>query len=204
MADFEKVFVDIDTQKDFVEPDGHLHVPGAEHLPPLYARLFAYARQNGIPIISSQDNHPPDDEEFETFGSHCVQGTAGQQRIAQTLAAGRLEIDPQDTLDVSPVDLMGKYEQLIFNKASLEVFDNPHFAALVEQVDVGEYIVFGLTTEYCVLQACRGLRKRGKKVKVVRDAIRAVSRETGEPAVREMTQLGAEWIDSADLLGATA
>jgi len=46
------VFVDVDTQVDFVEPDGALYVPGAERLKPAFARLIAAASEHGSPTAS--------------------------------------------------------------------------------------------------------------------------------------------------------
>ena len=55
------VMIDVDTQIDFVEPDGALYVPRAETLKPSFARLLAAAKQHGLPVIASADAHGPDD-----------------------------------------------------------------------------------------------------------------------------------------------
>ena len=59
------VFLDIDTQYDFMNPGGRLYVPGAEKLTPNLRRLFMFAKDNNIPIISSLDTHKRDDPEFK-------------------------------------------------------------------------------------------------------------------------------------------
>src|SRR5512137_1459018 len=78
-------FMDVDTQRDFMLPDGALYVPGAERIIPRLRRLFDFARKHGITIVSSADAHTPKDPEFEQFPPHCVQGTAGQRKIDETL-----------------------------------------------------------------------------------------------------------------------
>ena len=53
MLDGPLVFVDVDTQRDFLEPDGALAIPGAEAILPNLARLTAFARRQGIPVLAT-------------------------------------------------------------------------------------------------------------------------------------------------------
>ena len=48
---------DVDTQVDFVLPDGKLAVPGADAAAPAMARLVAWARQTDIVHVASADDH---------------------------------------------------------------------------------------------------------------------------------------------------
>src|SRR3981081_1310085 len=70
------VFVDVDTQIDFMLPHGNLYVPGAETIIPNLERLMAFAREHDVPVISSVDAHSAHDEEFRDFSPHCVKGTS--------------------------------------------------------------------------------------------------------------------------------
>lgn len=78
------VFLDVDTQVDFMLPSGSLYVPGAEQIVPNLRTLMACAQERGIPIISSADAHSPDDPSFSEWPLHCVVGTPGQRRIPET------------------------------------------------------------------------------------------------------------------------
>ena len=49
MLEGPQVFVDIDTQRDFLEPAGALFVPGSTAIVPRLARLTRFARDQGIP-----------------------------------------------------------------------------------------------------------------------------------------------------------
>ena len=51
------VFVDIDTQFDFMDPSGNLYVPGAEDIVDNIKKLFEYAKGHKIKILSSTDAH---------------------------------------------------------------------------------------------------------------------------------------------------
>ena len=61
------VFIDIDTQIDFIHDLGNLAVPGAEALRDNLKALTDFALANKIKIIASTDAHSPDDSEFEIF-----------------------------------------------------------------------------------------------------------------------------------------
>ncbi|MFH1678059.1 MAG: isochorismatase family protein, partial [Candidatus Omnitrophota bacterium] len=71
------VFLDIDTQYDFMNPRGNLYVSGAERLIPNLRRLFKFAEINKIAIVSTLDTHRKDDPEFKVFPPHCIKDTSG-------------------------------------------------------------------------------------------------------------------------------
>ena len=77
----EQVFVDIDTQVDFLYPSGALAVPGATQILPQLAALTAHAAKTGTLIVSTADAHLEDDEEFRVYPPHCVAGTLGASRV---------------------------------------------------------------------------------------------------------------------------
>src|SRR5688572_33098551 len=79
------VFLDIDTQIDFMFPAGALYVPGAEQVLPAICRLNAYAVENHIPLISTMDAHSENDVEFLNWPPHCVVGTEGQKKPQGTV-----------------------------------------------------------------------------------------------------------------------
>ena len=58
------IFWDVDTQNDFIHPDGKLYVPGAELIVPILGALTDYAHGRGIRIIASADDHVPGHREL--------------------------------------------------------------------------------------------------------------------------------------------
>src|SRR5207247_10978287 len=60
------VFLDVDTQVDFMLPTGSLYVPGAEQIIPHLKKLMNSAREHAIPVLSSADAHAPDRSEEHT------------------------------------------------------------------------------------------------------------------------------------------
>ncbi|MBX6316059.1 MAG: isochorismatase family protein, partial [Isosphaeraceae bacterium] len=81
MLDGPFVFVDIDTQRDFLEPTGALYVPGSSAILPQLARLTACARDRLIPVLATACAHRLDDPDPEPFPPHCLVGTPGQGRV---------------------------------------------------------------------------------------------------------------------------
>ncbi len=194
-------FMDIDTQRDFMLPEGRLYVAGAERIIPKLRRLFDLARKNEIAILSSVDAHAEEDAEFQDFPPHCVQGSDGQRKLDETLLPRPL-IFQNTPIDRNLLDAVRKHQQIIVEKQTLDVFDNPVTERLL-RVLPRRAIVFGVATEYCVKMACMGLRQRGVQTAVISDAIRSIAPKTGKKAVEEMRMEGIEFITLDTLIEAS-
>ena len=92
------VFVNIDTQRDFLEPTGALYVPGSTEILPNLARLTEFARSHHIPILATTCAHLPDDPELTQFPPHCMAGTRGQELVAETFCADSVVLEPSERL----------------------------------------------------------------------------------------------------------
>ncbi len=90
------VFVDIDTQFDFMDPRGNLYVPGAENIVDKIKKLFNYAIEHKIKILSSTDAHTVDDPEFKLFPAHCIKGTPGNQKIEASTCNDNIIIENRE------------------------------------------------------------------------------------------------------------
>ncbi len=165
------VFVDVDTQIDFLYPAGALYVPGAERIVPALGRLNRYATAHGIPLVSTVDAHAEDDPEFHDWPPHCIAGTLGQHKPAVTLVGD----DAQ---------------QFIVEKQQLDMFAAPEFPRLLERLGADRYVVYGVVAEYCVRLAAMGLLRLGKPVELVADAIASIRDEGGRRVLAEFTAQG--------------
>lgn len=173
------ILVDVDTQLDFMAPDGALYVPGAETLAPVLAALVASARANGVPHLATLDTHTPDDPEFAAYGfpPHCVAGTPGHAQIDATrLVPG----------------------ELAFTKAAFDVFTNPAFERAVAELAPEVAVVCGVATDYCVKAAALGLCRMGLAVWLVEEAIAPVSPDTGAAALAEMQAAGIRLVTATE------
>jgi len=193
------VFWEVDAQSDFMLPGGKLYVPGAEKIIPNIRRLVNAAIDAGVLLVSSGDSHPENDPEFELFPPHCIRASAGARIIPEGLANHSCTV-PNDASRELPAHLLS-FPQIVFEKQTLDVFDNPHAGKLVQQLDAGtEFVVFGVVTEYCVRCAARGLLERGRKVAIVKDAIETLDAEKGRCALDELQTLGARIITTDEAL----
>ncbi len=165
-----KLFVDIDTQLDFLYPAGALYVPGAELLIPTLAHLTRYAGHHRIPLVSTVDAHTEDDPEFKSWPKHCVAGATGQHKAEATLLTSRVVVANRD----GRFEIAGSH-QIVVEKQTVDAFQTHTFAPLIRQLDPEQFVVYGVVTEICVGHAVRGLLQFGKPVTVVTDAIRALT-----------------------------
>ena len=171
------VFVDVDTQIDFVYPAGALYAPGAETIVPALVRLNRHAAASGIPVISTMDAHAENDPEFRHWPAHCVAGTIGQQKVSGTMLEKCVVIPTADT-----AERVDSVQQIILEKVHTDMFSNANLPWVLEALNADRYIVYGVVTEICVALAAFGLLKTGKRVELVRDAVRSLSGD----AEREM------------------
>jgi nicotinamidase-related amidase len=109
----------VDTQNDFVRPEGKLFVPDAPATVPKIQALLTLARQHGLFTVFTQDTHYPGDPEFPIWGEHCVAGTWGWQIIDELAPReGELVLQKRryDAFYGTPLDhelRLRKIEQLI-------------------------------------------------------------------------------------------
>lgn len=180
-------------------PGGKLYVSGAEKIIPKVQRLVKAASDAGVLIVSSGDAHLENDPEFQRFPPHCVRGTPGARIIPEGLTKDFIRIanDPHEKL---PADVFA-HAQVVLEKQSLDVFDNPHTSEIVERLgNDAEYVIFGVVTEYCVRCAAKGLLDRGRKVSIVKDAVETLKPEDGRRALDELQHLGAQLVDTEEAL----
>ena len=192
------VFVDVDTQIDFMLPDGNLYVPGAERIIPNLQRVTAYAAERGIPVVSSVDAHSPNDPEFQQFPPHCVKGTPGQEKLPQTLLSQRIVI-PNERQELPQGERLPGIQQWILEKQTFDVSSNVNFASLLDKLDAGQFIVFGVATEYCVRAAVLSLLSLGRPVWLLVDTIRPIDAAGALAALREMQEAGAKLLTIQEL-----
>jgi len=197
-AEYSLVFLDVDTQLDFLDPAGALYVPGAERIRPQLAKLAEYARAQRIPWISSADAHPPDDPSFSIWPPHCVVGTPGQRRVPETTLAGIATIPNRAGAFRPPIDWS---EQLVLEveKQEYSVVTNPNFEAVLAALGPSRFVVFGVATDYCVKESALALRRLQAPVDLVVDAIREIDPEAGRRGIEAMVAAGVRLVTTDEV-----
>jgi len=193
------IFWEVDVQADFMLPGGKLYVPGAEKLLPNIRKLVDAARRDEVFLVSHGDFHPANDPEFKQFPPHCLKGTRGAEFVPEALAENFVHVE-NDVNARLPEDLF-KYQQIILEKQTLDIFATHHADELVERLgNTAEFVVFGVVTEYCVSCAVKGLLERKRRVAVVRDAIETLAPESGNRTLTELQGLGATLVTTDEIL----
>jgi nicotinamidase/pyrazinamidase len=214
----DRVFVDVDVQHDFCEPNGALYVKGSPN--DRFRALTWFAHQRKIPILGSVDSHAWDAWEFassKTFGpngekpnfpDHCVKGTPGWLKVVGTLPQ-RFRFIPN--VPEAPIDsivdevVSGETQGVYFEKEVYSLFANPLAERFVEKLlAVGggkpEFVVYGVATDYCVKAAALGLVERGYKTTLLTDAIAGITPDGVKEALEAMHAAGVRLTTSESVL----
>ena len=204
----ETLFWDVDTQYDFMRPEGRLYVPGAEGIIDKVSEARRFALDNGYSIIASTDWHKEGNREisnrpdFEvTFPAHCMADKSGSERVG---FLGKLPIDAVPNEPMSESDLRKLVERkqfhIVIRKEELDVFSNLNTARIVELLRPKKVIIFGVPLDMCVRQAVEGLSKFGGiEMYVLRDAVKALGLTGDAEVIKEFETEGVNVTSLADL-----
>lgn len=203
------LYWDVDTQYDFMKPDGKLYVEGAEAIVPVVNQLRQTALESGCSIVASMDWHRPDNPEISdqpnfqtTFPPHCMAGTNGAERIGDL---GELPIDVIDTEPLTPNELAEVVRQDQFHveihKETLEIFSNPNTAALLEAIPTrtDRIVVFGVALDFCIKTTIEPLTRFDVELILVRDATRAIDVKAGDEILADFERRGVHVTEFARL-----
>lgn len=169
-----RILLVVDAQKDFC-PGGALGVMDGNKIMPRINKLI----QGFDHVIASRDWHPEDTIHFEKWPPHCIRETEGAEF--------------HDELSVR------KFKK-IFNKGTGNKDDgysafeatNENLHEYLQENNVNELYLAGLTTEYCIKQTALDAIRLGYKTFVFKDAIAPVDMNPGdaEAALEEIQDKG--------------
>jgi nicotinamidase/pyrazinamidase len=204
-----RVLWDVDTQVDFMLPDGKLYVPGAEEAAPAMRRLVEAARDAGLVHVASADDHELTDPEISdepdfqnTYPPHCLRGTRGAEKIPETEQGDPL---PLSLVPYPPgliPGLLADRREILLLKKNFNVFTNPNTDPLLEALDPDEIVLFGVATDVCDDAAIRGFLQRGRKVSFVEDAARGLDEERIAASTRFWRERGVAFTTADEIVAA--
>lgn len=175
------LFWNVDTQKDFVKPNGKLYVQDAEKLKPVWAELTWLAKHYSIRTINTADYHYYNSAEIDanpdfvkTFPEHCIVDSKGADFIRETNPEEPVIFDWNREYLITPEILdREKCRNFIIRKDAFDAFAGSRWTDIVlRMLKPKTVVVYGVTTNICVDYAVKGLVKRVKNVMVVHDAIK--------------------------------
>jgi len=199
------LFLDIDTQNDFMNEDGALYVPGAKNIKKNLRDLTFHCCNHSIPIVATVDTHKDDDPEFNRFPPHCMANTDGHKKIPETnmVFCNCIKSKLGSELSNFIVEPVCNY---IFEKATCDIWDKElgqpdNLTKILVLNSIDSVVVSGVATNFCVIAAVKGLiNEMGHildKVYVVEDATAGIfisNEDNHETAIKEMNKMGASII----------
>jgi nicotinamidase/pyrazinamidase len=201
------LFWDVDTQYDFMRPEGRLYVSGAEAILDNVSEARRFALDHGYSIIASADWHIKGNKEITgkpdfkaIFPPHCIAGSPGSERVG---FLGNLQIDIIPNRKIETGQLLKIAEKKQFHieikKEELDSFSNPNLKAILEILRPKAAVVFGVALDLCVRQAVEGLLGMGVKVYLLRDAVKGLGVKGDDEVISELSKKGVEIVTLSDL-----
>lgn len=206
-----EIFWDVDTQRDFIKPDGKLSIEGAPKIIPNLRELIDYAHNNNIPIYGSVDYHKKENQEIETedpdfsetYPPHCIAGTEGQEKIEATKPSNPLWIPPhpieKETIEEKLQDHQG---EVYIRKEKFDVFSNPNTVKLLELIQPSNIIVFGVALDVCNAHAINGFLEMDMDfdIHLIKDASKSIDPEEGQTLISHWKEEGVSIFKTEDVI----
>lgn len=194
----KQILIDLCTQRDFLTPDGAVPVRELDTLLPNLRRVMIWAKRNRVPIISALDAHRQN-EPSVLMPPHCIDGTEGQKKLEFTLLR-RMAMVEIDCSPGIPLDMLRRYQQLIFRKRNKDFMSNHKVERLLTEIKSAEFILMGVGAEHGIKALALGLITRQKRVAVISDACGYWSKADADLALRQIEAKGAVLMTTAELM----
>lgn len=193
---WNRVLIDICTQRDYLDAGGILQVANRDTLLANLKTLFHWAKTSALPIVSSVESHRPA-EPLNGFPLHCIDGTPGQEKLPFTLLSPWTIVETDNYLSLPPD--VEAYRQLIFRKRTRDILSNPKADRFLTQLAPDVFILFGVGLERALKSLALGLLARHKTVTVVSDACGYWSAADGDLALRQLSAKGVRLVTTAEI-----
>lgn len=208
----ERIFWDVDTQVDFMKADGKLYVPDSESIIANLKRLTDYAHANAIPIVASADDHEPGHRELsatpdfrETFPLHCMRGTPGQAKIAETALRDPLVIEPEPQDQAALAAAIRSHRgDFLLHKHWFDVFTNENTDALIETLAPKSIVLYGVALDVCNRYAIEGIVERHPDIRLfaVTDAMKPIHAGQAEHLMKAWGEEGVRFVTTDEVVEA--
>ncbi len=189
----KQVLIDINTQRHVLLADGSACIRNHRRILSHIRRVMAWARHNDIPIVSTCDSYTNGNGADSCHPGDC-------HKIRYTLRSNRISFTADNTTDL-PRDVLHRFQQVIFEKRSIDPFEEPRIDRLLTEMRANEFIVVGAAAEGAVQATVLGLIQRHRRVTVISDAIGIRDMHEGKMAMRKMEAKGAVMVDSKKIAG---
>jgi len=181
----------VDVQNDFC-PGGALAVPDGDQVVPVLNRWIRRFQEAGLPVVYTQDWHPPDHISFAERGGpwppHCVQNTPGAQFHPDLVVEGAVFQKGFESDKEAYSGFAG------YLKNGETAAGRKGLAEWLKEQGVRRVFVGGLATDYCVRATTLDALAAGFAAMVIAAGSRPVDVQPGDGdrALAEMEGAGAQ------------
>ena len=187
------VLLDIETQRDFFDPDGACYLPASLAVARQVRRLFHWAKATHTRVISTVLRLARGELGPMSTEPHCIADTRGEQKLPGTILPSRTNYGLRNVTDL-PDDPFAEHQQLIFEKRNTNILEHARVERLITEMGPAAFIVCGAGVGQGIVEAVVGLRNRGYEVFVAGDAILDVHAPGQYLPLERMTAKGAIFV----------
>lgn len=189
--DMERVaLLVIDMQRGFLSPASPLFIDGAPETVPACAAVIAACRERGIPVIFVTRSYRTDGSDVE------------HTRRAAWLAGGK-PLSPGCAGEISaamPPEFGDDPRDYHVRKPRYSAFFHTELDLLLRRLGVTRLLLAGTTTPNCIRTTCYDAISLDYAVSVLSDCTSSRTPAIQEANLRDMANVGAEILSSADFL----
>ena len=199
MANRELILLDVETQRDFFVPGGACYTSQAEPVRANVYSLIEWAKQAKCPVLSTVLRVGAHQVGPMADVPHCVEDTTGEKKLTRTVLRSHIDLGMRNTTDL-PGDLLGSYQQVIFEKRDVDIFQHHRAERLLSELPETTFVICGAGISCGIVSAAIGLRTRGFPVVLATDASLAIDPLRSPMAYRRMHAKGVLFVRTQDII----
>lgn len=174
----------IDMQYDFLAPGAPIECPGGRDIIPNVQKLRAWAKEQGIPVIYTQEEHRKQKMDFgmeleRSEPEHCLAGTKGVEIVS--------ELAPES-------------DDYVVVKRRYSGFYLTDLAIILQGLGKSALIVTGAATNICVFATVLDAHQRDLRAIVAEDCVAGTSRELHQAFLKNIDYVFGDVVKSAELM----
>jgi nicotinamidase-related amidase len=191
-----KIIIDVDTQANKLPTKPEMH---PEAFYKNIRRIMAWSRVHKHNVVSTtlvkeEINYANDLQDI------VPESYTGHRKLRYSTLANNICYSTSCNTDL-PADLLQKYQQVIFEKMTIDPFQHPKADRLFTNIKFDEIYLIGTSAETSMLYTGLGLLLRNKNVFVVIDAICGEAPESTALEIRKIIAKGGKSITTEELIG---
>lgn len=186
------LLLDVETQREFLDRSGKLYAPPARDVARNLRKLFKWARNEEIPVVSTALRVRKGEVGPLAGTPHCIEGTLGEQKSPATLLPRRVDFGLRNTTDL-PEDVFEDVQQVIIEKRDTDIFSHARCERLITEMAPEKVFICGVGLAQGIYQAAIGLRSRDIEVVLAEDAVLDLNDDFAEMAELRMRAKGVQF-----------